>query len=240
MGTQRVPLPPLGSDRRERANGLASGGVHLFHRLSLRPLGTLDDLKFDPIPFIQGPKAGGVNGGVVHKDIRPMVLGDEPEPFLLVKPLDGSLRHDHILLTGLKARTARHDWPTRPEKTPCRSYSSGGGIRAAWQHTTRRADEPAGVSIAALLLARATATRLVRPHSPALHTYGSFHIWRAAAGLSRGDPVPLSGFPSAGDLGRDSGVGVGRFAAGWPSPGPAGDPLRWSARRSRRRRPSGP
>jgi hypothetical protein len=54
------------------------------------------------------------------------------------------------------------------EKTPCRSYSSGGGVSDApsGHLPTRRAYEHGGVSIAALLIARTTAIRIVLPGSP--------------------------------------------------------------------------
>jgi hypothetical protein len=49
--------------------------------------------------------------------------------------------------------------------------------------------------------------------------------------LSRGNHLPLSGFPSVGALWGESVVAAAPSVAGWRSPGPVGDPRRSRARR---------
>ena len=86
-----------------------SGGSDLFHRLGLRPLGSLGDVKLDLVAFSQGFEARGGNGQVVDEDIRTLILRDEPKPFLFVKLFDGSTSHDMILLAwGVSENGATH------------------------------------------------------------------------------------------------------------------------------------
>ena len=101
-------MSPPSTHHGEKERGLPRGG-EIFHRLGLRPLGTLGDLKLDLIPLVERLEARVFNRRIMDEDIRPTVLGDEPEPFLFIKPLDGPMRHGMILLTwGFGENAATH------------------------------------------------------------------------------------------------------------------------------------
>jgi hypothetical protein len=93
-----IAPPPITPTAQGRDCRCVSGGSDLFHRLGLRPFGALGDLKLDLVAFIQGLEARRGDGRIVDKDIRPLILGDEAKPFLVVKPLHGAMRHHMILL----------------------------------------------------------------------------------------------------------------------------------------------
>src|SRR5256712_11658297 len=59
----------------------------------LQPLRALRDLERDPLPLIQGAKAGAGDRRVVDEDVFPIVGGDEPVTLLAVEPLHLALRH---------------------------------------------------------------------------------------------------------------------------------------------------
>jgi hypothetical protein len=61
----------------------------------LGTFGSLDNLKFDGISFLQRAIAVANYGGVVNKYIRPIFSSDEAVPFRVIKPLHISL-HFHI------------------------------------------------------------------------------------------------------------------------------------------------
>src|SRR2546426_6005437 len=60
MGCRPIPPRPISTDEQGRDRGLPAcggGGGELTHGLGLRALGGRDDLKLDPIAFVQGTKA---------------------------------------------------------------------------------------------------------------------------------------------------------------------------------------
>src|SRR5436309_215750 len=65
----------------------------------LQPLRALRDLELDPLPLIQGAKAGAGDRRVVNEDVFPIVGGDEPVTLLAVEPLHLALRHGLSLLS---------------------------------------------------------------------------------------------------------------------------------------------
>src|SRR5918996_6375856 len=106
--TNHSYMSPPSTHHCEKACSLPGGG-ELFHRLGLRPLGTLGDLKLHLVPLVERLEPRLFNRRIMDEDIRPTILGDEPEPFLLVKPLDGPMSHDMILLTwGFGENAATH------------------------------------------------------------------------------------------------------------------------------------
>jgi hypothetical protein len=56
-------------------------------------------VKADAVAFTEGFKAGGVNRRMMNKHIRPVFPFNESEPFSVVKPFNGSIGHDNILLS---------------------------------------------------------------------------------------------------------------------------------------------
>src|SRR5918992_5880060 len=107
-----LPRPPPSRSR----GALHDQGSALFHRLGLRPFGALSDLKLNLVAFSERPEPRRVNRRVVDEDIRPIVLRDEPKPFLVVKPLHRSLSHGMILLAWGE-RKCRHACSEAHKKT---------------------------------------------------------------------------------------------------------------------------
>src|SRR4029453_11302993 len=118
-------LLPCGvrKSRKTPPEGCVSGGSDLFHRLGLRPFGALGDVKLDLVAFSQGFEARGGNGRVMDEDVRPLILRNEPKPFLVVEPLDGSMSHNMILLAwGREENVATH--VRKHIKKPCTGVAS--------------------------------------------------------------------------------------------------------------------
>src|SRR5919198_1004220 len=84
---------------RDRALPDCGGRGELAYGLGLRALGARNDVKLDPVAFIQGMKASAFKAGVMDEGIHPRVLRNEPVAFDGVKPLHGPLCHEMILLT---------------------------------------------------------------------------------------------------------------------------------------------
>src|SRR6266511_395472 len=103
------PPRPLVREAPGRDDALSSSGHRLSHGLGLRPFRTLGDLEFDLVTFVQGLVARLDNRRVMDEDIRTIVLRDESEPFVGIKPLHGSVRHGMILLAWDGKKAATHE-----------------------------------------------------------------------------------------------------------------------------------
>lgn len=84
--------------RCQRRNGGAQGelmcrGREFRDRFSLRPLRSLHDLELDAVALIQRAKAAPIDGRVVDKYVRAIVLGNKAIPLLIVKPFHGTSCH---------------------------------------------------------------------------------------------------------------------------------------------------
>src|SRR6266511_3823014 len=102
MGCHPVPLRPIRTEEQRRDRGLPAcggGGGELTHGLGLRALGARDDLKLDPVAFVQGAIPTAFNRRVVDEGIRTSVLGNKPIAPCCVKPLHSPLCQGMILLT---------------------------------------------------------------------------------------------------------------------------------------------
>jgi hypothetical protein len=64
-----------------------------------RTLGALDDLETHPGAFLQGFEALGLDGSVVHEDIRAAILLDEAKTLGIVKPFYRAFSHFLLLLS---------------------------------------------------------------------------------------------------------------------------------------------
>src|SRR6202034_2829512 len=91
---------------------MPAGGVPLLtrarspeslHVRGLQALRALVDLELDLVVLLQVAIPVALDGTEVHEDVRSALLGDKPETFLRVEPLDGSCRHKQSLLS----------WPDR-------------------------------------------------------------------------------------------------------------------------------
>jgi NAD dependent epimerase/dehydratase family len=64
------------------------------NRVGLRTLGALARLEGNALVLLEGLEAVRLDGGVVHEDVRTLVIGrDEAEALFGVEPFDGALRH---------------------------------------------------------------------------------------------------------------------------------------------------
>src|SRR5690349_13754919 len=59
----------------------------------LQPLRSLDDVEFDPLPFLEGTESLGVDGGVVDEHVLAALLRDEAEALRVIEPLHSTGRH---------------------------------------------------------------------------------------------------------------------------------------------------
>src|SRR5713101_4096394 len=84
-------------------------GLNLHHIRGLRPLGPLDDVKFDVFPFLECLKPFSLKGRIMDKDVLPTFHPDEAEPLAVVKPFDSAFALHTALLSY-------HDRP--PGRTP--------------------------------------------------------------------------------------------------------------------------
>jgi hypothetical protein len=78
-------------------------GVQAPDALSLRALRALGDFKLDFFALRQGLEAFALNAGVVDKDVRPVVLFNEPVTLLIIEPLHFSTSHWYhsLVLPGI-------------------------------------------------------------------------------------------------------------------------------------------
>jgi hypothetical protein len=67
--------------------------IHTLDILRLQPFVALNNLEGDGVAFVQGFESRPDDGRVMHEDILTGILGDEPEPFSIVKPLDFAASH---------------------------------------------------------------------------------------------------------------------------------------------------
>jgi hypothetical protein len=66
---------------------------------SAGPFCALLDIKGNPVAFFKRFESGCIDCGMMNKHIRAVLLLNESEPFLVAKPLNGSIRHNNILLS---------------------------------------------------------------------------------------------------------------------------------------------
>jgi hypothetical protein len=76
------------------------GLLQLAHVGGGWPFLALLDRELDPIALLQAAKPWLNDGGVMHKYILPLILGNESVAFLIAEPLDGSsFRFTHFLFS---------------------------------------------------------------------------------------------------------------------------------------------
>src|SRR5690606_33180210 len=104
-GTRKGP-PPGGKAGPSRTTiGYRLQGDDL---VSLRTPVTLRHLELDALVLVQRAVAGGLDGRVVHEDVRPAAVdGDESEALLGVEPLHGALLGHVFLLAAKPGPTPR-------------------------------------------------------------------------------------------------------------------------------------
>jgi hypothetical protein len=78
---------------RERLDVRLGGFAHVR---SLRTLLTFGDFEFHLIAFLQALISFGGDGAVMNKNIWPIRAPDEPVPFRVIEPLDGSFQTFHV------------------------------------------------------------------------------------------------------------------------------------------------
>jgi hypothetical protein len=64
-----------------------------------RPFGTLNDLKSDPVAFVERPETLSIDTGVMDKHIRPIFLFNKAVAFAAVEPLHYAVNHAGTLLS---------------------------------------------------------------------------------------------------------------------------------------------
>lgn len=91
MRYQESTWPPRGGGpERGRVAALFDGP----YIIGFRPLGTLAHLEFHALAFLKRPKALGLNGALMDKDICPtVILLDESKALRVIEPLYFSSRH---------------------------------------------------------------------------------------------------------------------------------------------------
>src|SRR5690606_7581358 len=121
---RREPPPPAGArggrdtrDTKGPASRREGGPFTYDYRLpvlqgddlvSLRTPVTLRHLELDALVLVQRAVAGGLDGRVVHEDVRPAAVdGDESEALLGVEPLHGALLGHVFLLAAKPGPTPR-------------------------------------------------------------------------------------------------------------------------------------
>jgi hypothetical protein len=85
----------------DRRGALYTQNIILSYRdiHSTKAFLALLDIKGNPVAFFQGFESGCIDCGMMNKHILAALLLDESEPFLVAKPLDGSIGHNNILLS---------------------------------------------------------------------------------------------------------------------------------------------
>lgn len=89
MPPRQVPL--LIRAPRRPASGTPKGChpiLQTYHILGLKSLAPLKDFKLHFQILLQGAKVLHLNGGMLHKDVRASLAGEETIPLGVVEPLD--------------------------------------------------------------------------------------------------------------------------------------------------------
>jgi hypothetical protein len=60
---------------------------------SLPTLGALGHVELDALAFLEGPKTGGLDGGVMDEDVLAVFTAQKPKTFCVIEPLDCALFH---------------------------------------------------------------------------------------------------------------------------------------------------
>jgi hypothetical protein len=89
-------LPPSG---RECLFWLNNKKLNHCYIGSGRAFLTLLDIECNLVAFIERFESGRIDGGMMDKHIRSVFLLNESESFSIIKPLDSTIRHNHILLS---------------------------------------------------------------------------------------------------------------------------------------------
>lgn len=71
---------------------------------SLRPFGSLDDVKLDALALFEGLESFAEQSRIVDKDIISIVQPDEPEPLSIIEPFDCPLTFHTALLSCVATR----------------------------------------------------------------------------------------------------------------------------------------
>jgi hypothetical protein len=77
-----------------------TGLLGLYDVRGLRSFLAFDDLKFDVIAFLQALVPFCNQGTVMHEHIGSFVTADEPKPFSIVEPFNGSFQFHFLFLRG--------------------------------------------------------------------------------------------------------------------------------------------
>ena len=68
--------------------------MHALNVLGFQPFITGNDIKGDVFALIQCFESRADNRRMMHKDVLPGILGDEPKPFFIIEPLDFATGHN--------------------------------------------------------------------------------------------------------------------------------------------------
>jgi len=91
---QRIPLESNRAGRSVAPAGPITLDSSIGDLRDVGGLGTfraLDNLKFDWVSFLQSTVTFTDDGGIMDKNVRPVIAPDEAVPFGIVKPFHGSV-----------------------------------------------------------------------------------------------------------------------------------------------------
>jgi hypothetical protein len=85
----------------ERRDSGASNRIHALDILRLQSLVAVDNFEGNRVSLIQGFESRADDARVMHEDVLAGILGDEPKPFSIVKPLHFAAGHKQLLISGM-------------------------------------------------------------------------------------------------------------------------------------------
>jgi hypothetical protein len=74
--------------------------MHALNVLGFQPFITDDHIEQNLVSLVQCFESRTDNGRMMHKDVLPGTLGDEPKPFFIIEPLDFATGHNSPDLTS--------------------------------------------------------------------------------------------------------------------------------------------